>query len=91
MSIADRLPAPGRGRWLTSAAPAAAWVAAYWVNGWLRDRFLDHALGMARTGPAGRDDPLLSPGNWGSPHIERYGGPLPAKSRSSQAGGRYEY
>ena len=46
MSIAGRLPAPGRGRWLTLAALAAA----YWVNGWLRDRFLYDALGMARTG-----------------------------------------
>ena len=49
MSIAGRLPASGRGRWLTLAVPAAAWVAAYWVNGWLSDRFLHDALGMART------------------------------------------
>ena len=48
MSIAGRLPASGRGRWLTLAVPAAAWVAAYWVNGWLWDRFLYDALGMAR-------------------------------------------
>ena len=49
MSIAGRLPTSGRGRWLTLAVPAAAWVAAYWVNGWLSDRFLHDALGMART------------------------------------------
>ena len=51
MSIAERLPASRRGRWLTLAAPAAAWVAAYWVNGWLWDRLLYDALGMA---PAAR-------------------------------------
>ena len=50
MSIAERLPAPGRGRWLTLAAPTATRVAAYWVNSWLRDRFPYDALGMARTG-----------------------------------------
>ena len=50
MSIAGRLPSSRRARWLTLAVPAAAWVAAYWVNGWLWDRFLYNALGMARTG-----------------------------------------
>ena len=51
MSIAERLPASRRGEWLTVAASAAAWVAAYWVNGWLWDRLLYDALGMA---PAAR-------------------------------------
>ena len=51
MSIAERLPSSRRGEWLTLAASAAAWVAAYWVNGWLWDRFLYDALGMA---PAAR-------------------------------------
>ena len=46
MSVAERLPASRRGRWLTLAAPAAAWVVAYWVNGWLWDRFLYDGLGM---------------------------------------------
>jgi uncharacterized membrane protein YraQ (UPF0718 family) len=51
VSIAERLPTSRRGEWLTLTASAAAWVTAYWVNGWLWDRFLYDALGMA---PAAR-------------------------------------
>ena len=49
MSIAERLPTSTRRQWLTLAAGAGAWVTAYWVNGWLWDRFLYDALGMAPT------------------------------------------
>ena len=64
MSIAERRPAPERGRWLTLAAPAAAWVAAYWVNGWLRDRFLHDASGWRR--PGRRDDHFFLQGTGGT-------------------------
>jgi len=49
VSIAERLPTSTRRRWRTLAAGAVAWVTAYWVNGWLWDRFLYDALGMAPT------------------------------------------
>jgi len=49
VSIAERLPTSTRRQWLTLAAGAVAWVTAYWVNGWLWDRFLYDALGMAPT------------------------------------------
>jgi len=49
VSIAERLPTSTRRQWLTLAAGAGAWVTAYWVNGWLWDRFLYDALGMAPT------------------------------------------
>jgi uncharacterized membrane protein YraQ (UPF0718 family) len=49
MSIAERLPASKRGQRLALAAGAASWVATYWVNGWVWDRFLYDVLGMAPT------------------------------------------
>jgi uncharacterized membrane protein YraQ (UPF0718 family) len=47
MSIVERLPGTRRGRGVTLAAGALVWIAAYWVNGWLWDRVLYDALGMA--------------------------------------------
>ena len=47
MSIVERLPTTTRGKGVTLAAGALVWVAAYWVNGWLWDRVLYDALGMA--------------------------------------------
>ena len=46
MSAVDRLPASTRGRWLALSGAGAAWVAAYWVNGWLWERLLYDAFGM---------------------------------------------
>ena len=46
MSVIDRAPVLTRGRWLMLSAAAAAWVAAYRVNGWLWDRILYHGLGL---------------------------------------------
>ena len=91
MSVAGRLPASGRGRWLTLAAPAAAWVAAYWVNGWLRDRFLSDALGMARTGrPAGTI--TSSSRGPGARSVHRRVWPAASsQSGSSQSGGQHEF
>jgi len=51
MTITERLPASRHRQWLALAAVAAAWVVAYWLNGWLWDRLLYDALGMA---PANR-------------------------------------
>ncbi|WP_234544978.1 permease [Streptomyces shenzhenensis] len=49
MSIAERLPETPRGRWLALSATAAVWAGAYWVNGWIWDRLLYDAAGMAST------------------------------------------
>jgi uncharacterized protein len=49
VSVVDRLPASRRGHWLTLAGAGAAWLLAYWVNGWLWDRFLYDVLGMDPT------------------------------------------
>ena len=49
MTIAERMPTTTRGRWGTLAGAAAAWAAAYWVNGWLWDRVFYDLLGMAPT------------------------------------------
>ena len=46
MTIVEQMPTSTRGRWLTLSGVALAWVAAYWVNGWLWDRFLYDGLGM---------------------------------------------
>ena len=46
MSIAERIPTTHRGQVLTLAAAAAAWVAVYWVNGWLWDTLLYNGFGM---------------------------------------------
>ena len=48
--MVQRLPTSRRGRSLSLAAAAAAWVVAYWVNGRLWDRILYDALGMTPTG-----------------------------------------
>ena len=47
MSIAERIPTTQRGQLLTLTAAAAAWVAVYWVNGWLWDAVLYNGFGMA--------------------------------------------
>ena len=91
MSIAGRLPAPGRGRWLTLAALAAAWVAAYWVNGWLRDRFLYDALGMARTGGLTEAITSFSRAPGAQSAHRRVWPVISSQSRSGQSGGRYEF
>ena len=49
MTIVEQMPTSTRGRWLTLSGVALAWVAAYWVNGWLWDRFLYDGLGMTPT------------------------------------------
>jgi len=49
MTIVEPMPTSTRGRWLTLSGVALAWVAAYWVNGWLWDRFLYDGLGMTPT------------------------------------------
>ncbi|MEU9245397.1 permease [Streptomyces sp. NPDC048385] len=49
MSIAERLPETPRGRWLALSATATVWAGAYWVNGWIWDRLLYDAAGMAST------------------------------------------
>ncbi|MFN8195783.1 MAG: permease [Nocardioidaceae bacterium] len=46
MSIVAHLPGTIRGRIAALAGLAAAWVTAYWVNGWLWDRILYDAAGM---------------------------------------------
>ena len=48
MSVVARMPTSKRGERLTLFGGAAAWVTAYWVNGWLWDLVLYDALGMAR-------------------------------------------
>jgi uncharacterized membrane protein YraQ (UPF0718 family) len=40
MSLAELLPTSRRGQGLTLVGLSAAWVAAYWVNGWVWDRLL---------------------------------------------------
>ncbi len=50
MSMVEHLPTSRRGRSLSLAAAAAAWVVVYWVNGRLWDRVLYGALGMTPTG-----------------------------------------
>jgi uncharacterized membrane protein YraQ (UPF0718 family) len=47
MSIAERIRTTQRGQLLTLTAAAAAWVAVYWVNGWLWDAVLYNGFGMA--------------------------------------------
>ena len=47
MSVAERVPITHRGQVLTLAAAAGAWVAVYWVNGWLWDALLYNGFGMA--------------------------------------------
>ena len=49
MSVAALVPTSKRGRGLTLAGVAAAWVVAYWVNGWVWDRLLFDGLGMEPT------------------------------------------
>jgi len=49
VSVVERLPTSRRGHWLTLAGIASAWIVAYWVNGWLWDRFLYDVLGMEPT------------------------------------------
>jgi uncharacterized protein len=49
VSVVERLPTSRRGHWLTVAGAGAVWVLAYWVNGWLWDRFLYDTLGMEPT------------------------------------------
>ena len=49
MTIVERMPTSTRRHWLTLSGAAAVWVAAYWVNGWLWDRFLYDRLGMNPT------------------------------------------
>jgi uncharacterized membrane protein YraQ (UPF0718 family) len=46
VNVIDRSPVSTRGRWLMLSAAAAAWVAAYRVNGLLWDRILYHGLGL---------------------------------------------
>ena len=46
MSITERIPSTHRGQLLTLGGAATAWVAVYWVNGWLWDRVLYDGLGM---------------------------------------------
>ena len=91
MSIAGRLPASGRGRWLTLAAPAAARVAACWVNGWLRDRFLSDVLGMARTGRLAETITSFSRGPGPQSAHRRVWPVTSSQSGSSQSGGQYEF
>ena len=47
MTIVEPMPTSTRGRWLTLSGVALAWVAAYWVNGWLWDALLYNGFGMA--------------------------------------------
>jgi len=49
VTIVERMPTSTRRHWLTLSGAAAVWVAAYWVNGWLWDRFLYDRLGMNPT------------------------------------------
>jgi len=49
VSVAALVPTSKRGRGLTLAGVAAAWVVAYWVNGWVWDRLLFDGLGMEPT------------------------------------------
>ncbi len=46
MSLVDHLPGSTRGSSATLAGVAAAWAAAYWVNGWLWDRVFYGLLEM---------------------------------------------
>ena len=88
MSVAEQQQAPERGRWLTLAAPAAAWVAAYWVNGWLRDRFLHDASGWR--GPA-ETITSFSRGPGAQPVHRKVWPVTSGQSGLSQSGGRYEF
>ena len=47
MSVAERIATTHRAQLLTLAGAATAWVAAYWVNGWLWDALLYNGFGMA--------------------------------------------
>jgi len=49
MSVIEQLPTSKRGQGLTLAGVTVAWVAAYWVNGWVWDRLLYDGLGMEPT------------------------------------------
>ena len=91
MSIAERLPASGRGRWLTLAAPAAAWVAAYWVNGSLWDRFLYDALAMAPTARLAETITSFSRGPGAQPVHRRVWPVTSSQSGPSQSGGQHEF
>jgi uncharacterized membrane protein YraQ (UPF0718 family) len=46
MNVTERLPTTGRGQLLTLVGAATAWVAVYWVNGWLWDVLLYNGFGM---------------------------------------------
>src|SRR5665811_611832 len=46
MSIAELLPTSKRGQGLALVGLSVAWVAAYWVNGWVWDRLLYDGLRM---------------------------------------------
>lgn len=46
MNVTERIPTTCRGQLLTLAGAAAAWVAVYWVNGWLWDVLLYNGFGM---------------------------------------------
>ena len=48
MSIAELLPTSKRGQGLALVGLGAAWVTAYWVNGWAWDRLLYDGLRMER-------------------------------------------
>ncbi|HEY5841271.1 MAG TPA: permease, partial [Mycobacterium sp.] len=49
MRVAERIPTTHRGQVITLAGAAAAWVAVYWVNGWLWDAVLYNGFGMDPT------------------------------------------
>ena len=46
MNVTERIPTTRRGQLVTLAGAAAAWVAVYWVNGWLWDVLLYNGFGM---------------------------------------------
>ena len=46
MNVTERIPTTRSGQLLTLAGAAAAWVAVYWVNGWLWDVLLYNGFGM---------------------------------------------
>ena len=46
MSVAERILTIQRGQVLSLTTAAAAWVAAYWVNGWLWDVLLYSTFGL---------------------------------------------
>jgi uncharacterized membrane protein YraQ (UPF0718 family) len=47
VSVLERVPTSTRGRWLSLSGAAAVWAVAYWINGWVWDRLLYDAAGMA--------------------------------------------